>query len=155
MRLISALQCEYKHMRQCKSGADGVRSGSRQELAQLPSPLLSYLFLSCSTPLPQALGNPNLSITCPQTEPLRTHLLLVSLLRGQHSCLLGCRNLGSFLSLLPPGPHLVCSIFHESPLEPFLVSVLDIPVHLLFLFIHFAVFHPGSNLSSSCLLLSH
>lgn len=33
-------------MRQCKSGADGVRSGSRQELAQLPSPLLSYLFLS-------------------------------------------------------------------------------------------------------------
>lgn len=45
MHLISALQCEYKHMRQCKSGADGVRSGSRQELAQL-SPLLSYLFLS-------------------------------------------------------------------------------------------------------------
>ena len=25
VHLISALQCEYKYMRQCKSGADGVR----------------------------------------------------------------------------------------------------------------------------------
>ena len=113
-----------------------------------PTFLLSHLFLSCSTPLPQALGNPNPSITCPQTKPLRTHLLLVSLLRGQHSCLLGCRNLGSFLSLLPQGPHLVCSIFHESPLEPFLVSILDIPVHLLFRSIYFAV----STLGATCLL---
>lgn len=72
----------------------------------LPTFLLSHPFLSCPTPILQALADRNGSQFC-------THLLLLSLLRNQYSYLPGCRKLGSSLSLLPQSPHLICSFMNH------------------------------------------
>lgn len=91
---------------------------------------------------------------CPKLNPSSAlHLPNVpfscfSRLRNQHCCLSGCRNPGVILiSSSPSVPtfNLLCL-----SLEPLLASVLDILAHLSFLFLCLVIFHPGSNLPSSC-----